>query len=99
MDWVRCITLNPAASVISDAGRGSQLVRSLINMRAICPAAQEYVGEQENIRTLRMSLNIHGDGFVEAVAADDITAIASQQANSSGGRIHREWIEVPVLEG
>jgi CxxC motif-containing protein (DUF1111 family) len=81
-------------------GDGSQITnRSLINQRAICAAAQEYVPESENIRALRMSLNILGDGFVEAVADDDLKAIAAQQANATGGRIHGEWIEVPVLEG
>jgi CxxC motif-containing protein (DUF1111 family) len=79
-------------------GDGSQLIRSLINQRAICPAAQEYVGEQENIRALRMSLNLLGDGFVEAVADSDLQAIAAQQANSTGGRIHGEAVEVTVLE-
>jgi CxxC motif-containing protein (DUF1111 family) len=79
---------------------GSQIVnRSLINQRAICPLAQEYVPERENIRALRMSLNLLGDGFVEAVADDDLKDIAARQANTTGGRIHGEWIEVPVLEG
>jgi CxxC motif-containing protein (DUF1111 family) len=81
-------------------GDGSQIAnRSLINQRAICAAAQEYVPERENIRALRMSLNTLGDGFVESVADDDLKAIAAQQASTTGGRIRGEWIEVPVLEG
>src|SRR5713101_5982423 len=49
--------------------------RSLVNDRAICPNAafpnneiQERVPETETIRTFRLSLNLLGDGFVEAVS-------------------------------
>src|SRR5580704_6948442 len=49
--------------------------RSLINDRAICPNAafpnndiQELVPNTETIRTFRLSLNLLGDGFVEAVS-------------------------------
>jgi CxxC motif-containing protein (DUF1111 family) len=72
--------------------------RSLINQRAICADAQEYVPERENIRTLRTSLSIFGDGFVEAVPDDELKAISQRQADTTGGRIHGEWIPVPVLE-
>jgi CxxC motif-containing protein (DUF1111 family) len=71
----------------------------LINQRAICPAAQGYVPESENIRTARMSVSILGDGFVEAVPDDELKSIAAKQAQATNGRIHGEWIEVPVLEG
>src|ERR1700688_4203737 len=49
--------------------------RSLVDLRAICPSGafpnteiQERVPEAETIRTTRISLNLLGDGFVEAVA-------------------------------
>src|ERR1700688_3114681 len=49
--------------------------RTLVNLRAICPSGafpnteiQERVPEAETIRTTRISLNLLGDGFVEAVA-------------------------------
>src|SRR5262245_31822703 len=42
--------------------------RSLVNDRAICPEVQMRVPDSENIRTMRLSLNVLGDGFVEAVA-------------------------------
>src|SRR5881392_3041028 len=49
--------------------------RSLVNDRAICPSAafpdteiQERVPETETIRARRLSVNLLGDGFVEAVA-------------------------------
>src|SRR5689334_2165185 len=61
-------------------GRGTTVIsgRTLINDRAICPNAQfpdseiqERVPDTEKIRTTRISLNLLGDGFVEAV--DDTT--------------------------
>jgi len=56
--------------------RGTEIIkgRTLVNDRAICPNAafpsteiQERVPDSENIRTFRVSLNVLGDGFVEAV--------------------------------
>jgi CxxC motif-containing protein (DUF1111 family) len=73
--------------------------RSLINQRAICADAQGYVPERENIRTARMSVSLLGDGFVEAVPDDELKDIAAKQAQATNGRIHGEWVEVPVLEG
>src|SRR5512137_2919505 len=55
--------VNPSVPITGDVITG----RSLINDRAICPEAQERVPVTEDIRTFRMSLNILGDGFVEAV--------------------------------
>ena len=55
---------------------GSEIIkgRSLVNDRAICPSGafpaadiQERVPDSEHIRTFRVSLNLLGDGFVEAV--------------------------------
>jgi CxxC motif-containing protein (DUF1111 family) len=73
--------------------------RSLINQRAICAGAQGYVPERENIRAARMSVSVLGDGFVEAVPDDELKNIATKQAQATNGRIHGEWVEVPVLEG
>jgi CxxC motif-containing protein (DUF1111 family) len=79
--------------------------RSLINDRAICPNGsfpdqeiQERVPETENIRTLRTSLNLLGDGFVEAVSDQTLTEIASRQCRETHGRICGKAISVPVLE-
>ncbi|MGB7622755.1 MAG: di-heme oxidoredictase family protein [Terriglobia bacterium] len=79
--------------------------RSLINDRAICPNGsfpdqeiQERVPETENIRTLRTSLNLLGDGFVEAVPDQTLTEIASRQCRDTHGRICGKAISVPVLE-
>jgi CxxC motif-containing protein (DUF1111 family) len=73
--------------------------RSLINQRAICADAQGYVPEEENIRAARMSVSLLGDGFVEAVPDDELKAISAKQAQATNGRIHGEWVEVPVIEG
>src|SRR5579862_6898941 len=52
--------------------------RSLVNDRAICPNGafsdteiQERVPDMETFRTFRLSLNLLGDGFVEAVARSE----------------------------
>ena len=79
-------------------GQSSIANRSLINDRAVCPEAQERVPWTEYVRTLRLSLNTLGDGFVEAIADSTLQMIAQQQRQLSGGRIAGEYIEVPVLE-
>jgi CxxC motif-containing protein (DUF1111 family) len=80
--------------------RGQTIVanRSLLNDRAICAEAQERAPGGENIRTFRMSLNILGDGFVEAVDDNTLKAIAAAQPGQSGGRIRGEFIMVPIAE-
>jgi len=71
---------------------------SLINDLAIDARAQEYVPDSVNIRTLRTTLNVLGDGFVEAVDDATFVAIAAQQPLLSGGQIAGQVIQVPVLE-
>ena len=86
---------------------GAEVVtgRSLVNDRAICPNAafpdkeiQERVPETETIRTLRLSLNLLGDGFVEAVADQTLIDISKQQCKSSHGKICGQILYVPVVE-
>src|SRR5580700_3390011 len=79
--------------------------RSLVNDRAICPNAafpdkeiQERVPDTENIRTFRLSLNLLGDGFVEAVADQSLTDLAKQQCKNSHGKICGQVLFVPVVE-
>jgi len=87
-----------AATVSINAGANVIANRSIINDRALIPQAQEHVPDAENIRTLRAALNTLGDGFVEAIDDSTLQAIAMHQLQASGGRIHGEAVEVPVLE-
>jgi CxxC motif-containing protein (DUF1111 family) len=88
--------VNPTVSV--NDGSDTITGRSIVNDRAICPQAQEHVPTTENIRTLRAALNTLGDGFVEAIDDNTLIAIAQQQSQESGGRIHGEAIQVPIFE-
>ncbi len=72
--------------------------RSLVNDRAICPEAQEQIGDSEDIRTFRMSLSTLGDGFVEAIDDSTLLSLARQQRILSEGQISGQAIQVPVLE-
>jgi CxxC motif-containing protein (DUF1111 family) len=87
--------------------RGAEIIkgRSLVNDRAICPSAdfpdtevQERVPVTENIRTTRVSLNLLGDGFVEAVADQTFVELARKQCASSRGRICGQVLNVPIVE-
>ncbi len=86
---------------------GAEIVtgRSLINDRAICPSKDfadseihERVPESETIRATRMSLNLLGDGFVEAVADQTLLDLARNQCISTGGVICGQAIQVPIVE-
>ena len=79
--------------------------RSLVNDRAICPSAafpdteiQERVPDTETIRTFRLSLNLLGDGFVEAVADQTLIDLAEQQCKSSQRKICGQVLHVPIVE-
>jgi CxxC motif-containing protein (DUF1111 family) len=71
---------------------------SLINDRAVDPAIQERVPGTETIRTLRMSTNVLGMGYVEAINSNTLIAIANAQPGQSNGQIAGQAIQVPVLE-
>jgi len=87
--------------------RGTVVItgRSLVNDRAICPSGQfpnteiqERVPLTETIFTTRVSLNLLGDGFVEAVADETLINVARRQPAQSGGKIHGQALYVPVVE-
>lgn len=87
--------------------RGTVIIsgRSLVNDRAICPSGafpdtevQERLPVTETIRTLRMSLNLLGDGFVEAVADQTLVDIARTQKADSHGSIQGQVLFVPLVE-
>jgi CxxC motif-containing protein (DUF1111 family) len=67
---------------------------SLINDRAIDAAIQEHVFDSDNTRTFRTSLNVLGDGFVEAIPDSEFTRIQNAQPVGMKGTI----VQVPVLE-
>ena len=79
--------------------------RSLINDRAICPSGafpsteiQEHVPDIDRIRTFRVSLNVLGDGFVEAVADQTLLDVAKDQCKKSHGKICGQALYVPIVE-
>lgn len=87
--------------------RGSEVIkgRTLVNQRAICPNAafprveiQERVPDAETIRTLRRSVGLLGDGYVEAVDDATLIAISDKQCKQSHGKICGLALRVPVLE-
>jgi len=88
-------------------GRGATVIqsRTLVNDRAICPNAQfpdseiqERVPETETVRTNRVSLNLLGDGYVEAVEDSTLERIGREQCKSTHGRICGQALMVPVVE-
>ncbi|MGB8508098.1 MAG: di-heme oxidoredictase family protein [Pyrinomonadaceae bacterium] len=71
---------------------------SLINDRATDAAIQERRAGTELIATFRTSLNVLGDGFVEAINSNTLASIANAQPGQSGGQIGGQIIQVPVAE-
>jgi CxxC motif-containing protein (DUF1111 family) len=86
---------------------GAEIIagRTLVNDRSLCPNAafpdteiQEHVPDSENIRTLRMSLGLLGDGFVEAVADETLVELARKQCKESHRKVCGQAITVPIVE-
>src|SRR3954467_2125667 len=67
---------------------------SLINDRAIDAAIQEHVFDSDNTRTFRTSLNVLGDGFVEAIPDSEVARITNAQPAGMKG----STVRVHVLE-
>jgi CxxC motif-containing protein (DUF1111 family) len=91
------IPINGVAEVIKG--------RTLVNQRAICPNAafptteiQERVPETETIRAFRISLNLLGDGFVEALDDSTLIDLSKKQCKETHGRICGQILYVPVVE-
>ena len=92
------------STAFSDAPGGS-----LINDRAIDPKIQERIpplfsagiGDRlGDIHTFRTSLNLLGDGFIEAIPNETLLQIAAEQPNDtvSGNLVQGEPVIVPVEE-
>jgi CxxC motif-containing protein (DUF1111 family) len=86
---------------------GTEIIsgRSLVNDRAICPNGafpdteiQERAPDSETVRTTRVSLNLLGDGFVEAVPDRTLIDLARNQCRNSRGKICGVVIYVPIVE-
>lgn len=68
---------------------------SLIHDRALDPRDQELAfPASTNVTTLRSTLSVLGDGFVEAINSNTLLAIANNQPSSIRGQL----IQIPVLE-
>ena len=87
--------------------RGTEIIkgRSLVNDRAICPNTafpsteiQERVPDSEKIRTIRISLNVLGDGFVEAVSDHTFVDLAKEQCKKNHNKICGQVLYVPIVE-
>src|ERR1700693_3228303 len=94
---------NPEISI----AHGAETItgRSLVNLRAIAPSGafpnteiQERVPDTEAIRTTRLSLNLLGDGFVEAVADQTLIDLSQSQCKASHGKICGQALYVPIVE-
>lgn len=86
---------------------GAEIItgRSLVNDRAICPNGafpsteiQERVPDSETTRTFRMSVNLLGDGFVEAVSDQTLLDLAERQCKASHRKICGQVLRVPIVE-
>ncbi|HXM77709.1 MAG TPA: di-heme oxidoredictase family protein [Thermoanaerobaculia bacterium] len=86
---------------------GAEIIsgRSLVNDRSICPSGdfpnteiQERLPDTETIRTNRVSVNLLGDGFVEAVADQTLIDLAHEQCEDSRGKICGQILYVPIVE-
>jgi len=67
---------------------------SLQNDRAIDASIQPRIAAGQEVRTFRLSLSLMGDGFVEAIDSNTISALAAAQPAAQRGTV----ISVPVLE-
>jgi len=83
------------ASALVNFGQDVIPFRSLINLKETCEQAHEVLPDSENIRALRISLNVLGDGFVEAISDATLFAIGQSQPSGMRGQL----ITVPALEG
>jgi CxxC motif-containing protein (DUF1111 family) len=86
---------------------GTEIIsgRTLVNDRAVCPNAafpdteiQERVPDSESVRTTRISLNLLGDGFIEAIPDRTLIDLARDQCRTTHGKVCGLVIFVPIVE-
>jgi CxxC motif-containing protein (DUF1111 family) len=73
---------------------GNFIAGRLVSDRAIDPAIQDKPGNNDGVMAFRTSLNLLGDGYVEAIPDSEFTRIRNAQPAAMKGTI----IQVPVLE-
>jgi len=71
---------------------------SLIHDRATDRQIQQRIPASEDIHAFRMSTSILGLGYVEAVDDQTLLNLAKLEVSASGGQVHGEAIQVPILE-
>lgn len=71
---------------------------SLIHSRAVDAFIVEQIMPGNEVRAFRLSLNLLGDGFIEAIDDADLIKIANEQPGKSNGRIKGQAISVPIVE-
>ncbi|MGH9916229.1 MAG: di-heme oxidoredictase family protein, partial [Pyrinomonadaceae bacterium] len=71
---------------------------SLIQEMATDPAIKEVIPPGNEVQTKRISINLLGAGFIEAIDSNTLRAIAVAQQIATGGAIAGQLISVPVLE-
>jgi CxxC motif-containing protein (DUF1111 family) len=103
IDQTTGLFANPQIPI--DDGKAVIAGRSLVNDRSICPntdfpndSVQETVPASENIQTLRMSLSLLGDGFVEALADQTLLDLSKSQCTRTNGQVCGQAIQVPITE-
>jgi CxxC motif-containing protein (DUF1111 family) len=69
---------------------------SLVHHRAINPAIQAHVLPEDTNRTLRMSTNILGDGFVECISDFDLLLQVGNQQSTPFGDLRGTVVLAPV---
>jgi CxxC motif-containing protein (DUF1111 family) len=72
--------------------------RTLVNDRAICPEVQEHAPEIETVRTFRLTTNILGDGYIEAIPDETLLKIRRGQCRATHGKICGQAVKVLVPE-
>jgi CxxC motif-containing protein (DUF1111 family) len=69
---------------------------SVVHQRSINPAIQEKMLPEDANRTLRMSTNVLGDGFVECIADIDLILKAATQVSDKFGDLRGTIVLAPV---
>lgn len=89
----------PGGSLINDRGIDSKIQERVPPLYTAGVVGNgDPIAADEPVRTFRTSLNLLGDGFVEAIPNGTLLDIASAQAQNSNGQVQGQAIAVPVLE-